>query len=250
MKFSGSERMDLLSGISDISCKHKTCGLELERKLWERGFKIVAGTDEVGRGPLAGPVVAACVVFPSSVNGIRFTADSLSGVDDSKKLTSAKREEMFELITKNALDLGIGVVGEKEIDQMNILNASLTAMGKAVKELKNPPDFILVDGNQKIPNLALPQMPVVKGDSLSLSVAAASIIAKVTRDRIMFEYHQRYPEFCFAENKGYGTKTHIQALKTFGPCEIHRQSFKIVRLCRSNQTVLDIENRDLGMETG
>jgi ribonuclease HII len=148
---------------------------------------------------------------------------------------------MFELITKNARDLGIGIVGEKEIDQMNILNASLTAMWKAISKLKNSPDFILVDGNQKIPNLPLPQMPVVKGDALSLSIAAASIIAKVTRDRIMLEYHQRYPEFCFAENKGYGTKTHIQALKTFGPCEIHRQSFKIVQLCRSNQIDLEMK---------
>jgi ribonuclease HII len=241
MKSTGREKMNFLSGISDIRHKHGTCGLELENKLWERGFKMVAGTDEVGRGPLAGPVVAACVVFPPTVNGIPFTAESLSGVDDSKKLTFAKREEMFELITKNARELGIGIVGEKEIDQMNILNASLTAMWKAVSELKNPPDFILVDGNQKIPNLPLPQMTVVKGDSLSLSIAAASIIAKVTRDRIMLEYHRRYPEFSFAENKGYGTKTHLQALKTFGPCEIHRQSFKIVRLCRSNQIDLEMK---------
>jgi ribonuclease HII len=241
MRYKGREKMDILSGIGDIKHMSGTCGLELENKLWERGFKMVAGTDEVGRGPLAGPVVAACVVFPPSVNGIPFTAESLSGVDDSKKLTFAKREEMFELITKNALDLGIGIVGEKEIDHLNILNASLTAMWKAIKELKNPPDFILVDGNQKIPNLPLPQMPVVKGDALSLSIAAASIIAKVTRDRIMFDYHQRYPEFSFAENKGYGTKTHIQALKTFGPCEIHRKSFKIVQLCRNNQIDLEMK---------
>lgn len=249
MKFSGKEKMDLVPGISDISCKHKTCGLELERNLWERGFIMVAGTDEVGRGPLAGPVVAACVVFPRTVNGKQFTIDSLEGVNDSKKLTSAKREEMFELIKKNALEVGVGIVGEKEIDQINILNASLTAMRLAVDKLKNLPDFILVDGNQKIPNLPLPQMPVVKGDSLSLTVAAASIIAKVTRDRIMLKYHQMYPEFCFAENKGYGTKTHIRALKTFGPCEIHRRSFKIVQLCRSNQVDLETGSRNLGIET-
>ncbi len=241
MKFSRREKMDLLSGASDISGKHKTCGLELERKLWERGFKMVAGTDEVGRGPLAGPVVAACVVFPSSINGTRFEAERLSGVDDSKKLTPAKREEMFELIRENALEVGIGIVGEKDIDRINILNASLTAMWKAVSKLKDPPDFILVDGNQKIPNLPLPQMAVVKGDSLSLTIAAASIIAKVTRDRIMLQYHEKYPEFCFAENKGYGTRTHIEALKAMGPCEIHRHSFKIVRLCRSNQTDLEMK---------
>ncbi len=241
MKSTGREKMDLLSGASDISGKHKTCGLELERKLWERGFKMVAGTDEVGRGPLAGPVVAACVVFPSSINGTRFEAERLSGVDDSKKLTPAKREEMFELIRENALEVGIGIVGEKDIDRINILNASLTAMWKAVSKLKDPPDFILVDGNQKIPNLPLPQMAVVKGDSLSLTIAAASIIAKVTRDRIMLQYHEKYPEFCFAENKGYGTRTHIEALKAMGPCEIHRHSFKIVRLCRSNQTDLEMK---------
>ena len=241
MKFSRREKMDLLSGASDISGKHKTCGLELERKLWERGFKMVAGTDEVGRGPLAGPVVAACVVFPPSINGTRFEAERLSGVDDSKKLTPAKREEMFELIRENALEVGIGIVGEKDIDRINILNASLTAMWKAVSKLKDPPDFILVDGNQKIPNLPLPQMAVVKGDSLSLTIAAASIIAKVTRDRIMLQYHEKYPEFCFAENKGYGTRTHIEALKAMGPCEIHRHSFKIVRLCRSNQTDLEMK---------
>ncbi len=229
--------------------KEKSCGLELENGLWEQGLKIVAGVDEVGRGPLAGPVVAACVVFPQTVNGKQFTVDSLEGVNDSKKLTSVKREEMFELITKNALDVGVGIVGEMEIDKVNILNASLTAMRIAVNKLKVLPDFILVDGNQKIPNLPLPQMTVVKGDALSLSVAAASIIAKVTRDRIMLEYHQRYPEFCFAENKGYGTKTHIQALKTFGPCKIHRQSFRMVQLCRSNQMDLKMGSRDLRIET-
>jgi ribonuclease HII len=232
---------DLLLESPCADRKTLICGLELEHKLWERGFRMVAGVDEVGRGPLAGPVVAACVIFPPAVNGRRFTADSLPGVDDSKKLTSAKREGLFDLILTNALDVGIGIVREKDIDRVNILNASLTAMWKAVKKLKNPPDFILVDGNQKIPHLSLPQMSVIKGDSLSLSVAAASIIAKVTRDRIMLKYHKRYPEFCFAENKGYGTKAHIDALKTLGPCKIHRLSFKLVRLCRSNQMDLEMK---------
>jgi ribonuclease HII len=219
----------------------ESCGLELENELWEKGYKIVAGVDEVGRGPLAGPVVAACVVFPPPVNGKQFTTDRINGVNDSKKLTSARREELFDLILANALEVGIGIVKEKDIDRLNILNASLTAMVKAVKQLKNSPDFVLVDGNLKIPQLGLAQMPIVKGDSLSFSIAAASIIAKVTRDRIMLKYHRKYPEFCFAENKGYGTKAHLDALKAFGPCKIHRQSFKVVQLCRSNQIDLEMK---------
>jgi len=191
----------------------------------------VAGVDEVGRGPLAGPVVAACVVLPQNF--------LLPGANDSKKLTPKKREELFERILTDAQEVGIGIVGERTIDRMNILNASLRAMWKAVNKLKNPPEFILVDGNQKIPHLLLPQMPVVKGDSHSLSIAAASIVAKVTRDSIMLNYHRKYPEFCFAWHKGYATKVHVEALKTFGPCQIHRKSFKLVQLCRTNQ--IDME---------
>jgi ribonuclease HII len=207
--------------------------LILENELWADGFNSVAGVDEAGRGPLAGPVVAACVVL--------FPDFCLPGIDDSKKLSAKKREVLFDQILKNARGVGIGTVGEKVIDRMNILNASLRAMRMAVNNLKNQPQFILVDGNQKIPHLSLPQLPVVKGDSKSLSIAAASIVAKVTRDRIMQKYHQKYPEFCFAQHKGYATKTHVEALRTFGPCEIHRRSFKIVRLCQSNQ--IDIEMR-------
>ncbi|KPL01311.1 MAG: hypothetical protein AMJ91_00045 [candidate division Zixibacteria bacterium SM23_73_3] len=207
------------------------CGLTLESKLWKQGFRVVAGVDEVGRGPLAGPVVAACVVLPQNF--------LLPGANDSKKLTPKKREELFERILTDAQEVGIGIVGERTIDRMNILNASLRAMWKAVNKLKNPPEFILVDGNQKIPHLLLPQMPVVKGDSHSLSIAAASIVAKVTRDSIMLNYHRKYPEFCFAWHKGYATKVHVEALKTFGPCQIHRKSFKLVQLCRTNQ--IDME---------
>jgi ribonuclease HII len=232
---------DLLPEFLSVKRKALNCGLELEHKLWEHGYKMVAGVDEVGRGPLAGPVVAACVVFPPTVNGKRFTADRITGVNDSKKLTSSKREELFDLILANAQELGIGIVKEKDIDRLNILNASLTAMLKAVRQMKTPPDFILVDGNLKIPQLPIAQMPIVKGDSLSFSIAAASIVAKVTRDRIMFKYHRRYPEFCFAENKGYGTKAHLDALKAFGPCKIHRQSFKVVQLCQSNQIDLEMK---------
>lgn len=205
--------------------------LSLESNLWRKGFRTVGGVDEVGRGPLAGPVVAACVVLPQDF--------SVPGVDDSKKLTVKKRERLFDQIMEGADQVGIGIVGEKAIDAMNILNASLKAMFKAVQKLKNVPEFILVDGNQRIPNLPLPQMPVIKGDSKSLSIAAASIVAKVTRDRIMLDYHQKYPEFSFADHKGYGTRTHVEALQAFGPCEIHRKSFKLVKLCRTNQINLD-----------
>jgi ribonuclease HII len=207
--------------------------LILENRLWADGFNSVAGVDEAGRGPLAGPVVAACVVLSPDF--------CPSGIDDSKRLTPKKRELLFDQILKNARGVGIGTVGEKVIDRMNILNASLKAMRVAVNNLKKRPQFVLVDGNQKIPNLSLPQLPVIGGDSKSLSIAAASIVAKVTRDRIMQKYHQKYPEFCFAQHKGYATKIHVEALKTFGPCEIHRRSFKLVRLCQSNQ--IDIEIR-------
>jgi ribonuclease HII len=206
--------------------------LSLESDLWRKGFRTVGGVDEVGRGPLAGPVVAACVVFPQDF--------FLPEVNDSKKITARKRERLFDQILENASEVGIGIVGEGTIDRMNILNASLKAMCKAVKELKNVPEFVLVDGNQRIPNLPLPQRPVIKGDSKSLSIAAASIVAKVTRDRIMLDYHRKYPEFFFADHKGYATRAHVEALQAFGPCRIHRRSFKLVRLCRTNQTDLDI----------
>ena len=206
--------------------------LALETQLWKRGFQAVAGVDEVGRGPLAGPVVAACVVLPQGF--------SVPEVNDSKRLSSKKRERLFDQILQDAQEVGVGIVTEKTIDRMNILNASLRAMSKAVSQLKETPEFVLVDGNQRIPNLSLPQMPVVKGDSLSLSIAAASIVAKVTRDRIMLKYHEKYPEFRFAEHKGYATRTHVEALKTFGPCQIHRRSFKLVKLCQSNQTDMEM----------
>lgn len=207
--------------------------LALETQLWKRGFQAVAGVDEVGRGPLAGPVVAACVVLPRGF--------SVPEVNDSKRLSPKKRERLFDQILQDAQEVGVGIVTEKTIDRMNILNASLRAMWKAVSELKETPEFVLVDGNQRIPNLSLPQMPVIKGDARSLSIAAASIVAKVTRDRIMLEYHEKYPEFRFAEHKGYATKTHVEALKTFGPCQIHRRSFKLVKLCDSNQVDMEMK---------
>jgi ribonuclease HII len=207
--------------------------LSLENKLWNQGFREVAGVDEAGRGPLAGPVVAACVILPKDF--------CVPDVNDSKKLTAKKRERLFDEIIQSGCRVGVGIVTEKVIDKLNILNASLQAMHQAVNQLKYPPDFVLVDGNQRIPDLPFPQMPVVKGDSLSLSIAAASIVAKVTRDRMMLEYHVKYPEFNFADHKGYATRTHVEALKTFGPCQIHRRSFKLVRLCRSNQTDMEMK---------
>lgn len=201
--------------------------LSYEKVFWHQGMNLVAGVDEVGRGPLAGPVVAAAVVFPQDI--------SLDQVTDSKKLTPQKREELFDLIFQNALQTGIAEVDQGTIDKLNILNASLKAMHEAIDALKKRPDVILVDGNQKIPNLRIPQITIIKGDSLSLSVAAASILAKVTRDRLMLAYHRKYPSFCFNQNKGYATKSHIQALREHGPCEIHRMSFRSVKMLKMKQ---------------
>jgi ribonuclease HII len=207
--------------------------LFFEKELWGKGYKLVAGVDEVGRGPLAGPVVAACVIFPEHID--------IPGIDDSKKLTPKKREELYKKIKESALDFGVGIVKEKEIDKLNILRASLKAMHKAISCLKNTPHFILIDGNQKIPDLKLPQLPVVKGDSLSLSCAAASIIAKVERDRMMRKFHRKYPQFSFDQNKGYSSKVHLEALQKFGPCKIHRRSFKRVMECLVKQEFLKID---------
>ncbi len=195
--------------------------LQYEKKLWKQGLKLVAGVDEVGRGPLAGPVVAAAVLFPAGV--------SLEGIKDSKKLSPRRREELFGKILGSALSVGIGMVNEKEIDQVNILNATLRAMNSAVLDLKITPQFILVDGTREIPGINVPQLAIVGGDNLSLVVASASIVAKVTRDRMMLEYDRIYPQFRFAQNKGYCTKSHLSGLRKYGPCEIHRYSFRTIR---------------------
>ena len=198
-----------------------------EEKLWKKGTELIAGVDESGRGPLAGPVVAAAVIFPPKIQ--------LEGIKDSKKLLPPKREELFEKIFNSALSVGMGIVDEKEIDQINILNASLEAMRLAVLDLNIVPEFVLVDGNRKIPDLNIPQLPLIGGDSLSLFVASASIVAKVTRDRLMLKYHKTYPQFCFAQNKGYCTKSHVKALKDYGPCKIHRCSFHPVKFLKNRQ---------------
>jgi ribonuclease HII len=188
-----------------------------EKKSVEKGFLTVAGIDEAGRGPLAGPVVSAAVILPSSF--------PVSDVKDSKKLMPGKRAYLYEKIYEHAISIGIGIVDSTEIDRINILKASLMSMAMSVDNLNPQPDYLLVDGKFKIPSV-LPQEPIVRGDSLSISIAAASIVAKVTRDRLMEIYHLYYPHFGFPQHKGYPTKAHKEAIREFGPCPIHRRSFK------------------------
>jgi ribonuclease HII len=192
-----------------------------EKIAYQEGYQLVAGIDEAGRGPLAGPVVAAAVILPPGYLN--------SEIKDSKKLSADKREELFEIINKEAVAIGMMVVDADIIDRVNILQATLQAMRDAVLELPDSPDFLLIDGNQRIPILT-PQKPIVKGDSLSISIAAASIIAKVSRDRIMEMYHRQFPQYNFQQNKGYGTKEHLDAIKQFGICKIHRKSFHVKNL--------------------
>jgi ribonuclease HII len=184
------------------------------------GGRYIAGVDEAGRGPLAGPVVAAAVILPE---GFRETR-----INDSKKLTPGRRERLYEVIYRHALTVGIGIVDAAEIDRINILQASLRAMRMAVRNLAPPPDHLLIDGTFRIfPDL--PQEPIPKGDALSISIAAASIIAKVTRDRLMDVYHLYYPCFGFSRHKGYPTADHKQAIRDFGCSPIHRRTFRGVR---------------------
>lgn len=191
--------------------------LIFEREAWGKGFKAVAGVDEAGRGPLAGPVVAAAVIFPS--DGI------LKGLDDSKKLTAEKRQELFPLIQEKAVRVGVGQASVEEIDKINIYRAARLAMERAIESLTPKPDYLLTDA-MPIPKFqAIPQKPLVHGDSKSASIAAASIIAKVTRDRLMEGLHLKYPQYGFSSHKGYGTEQHLEALKTNGICPEHRLTF-------------------------
>ena len=189
-----------------------------ENKAVGNGFSRVAGIDEAGRGPLAGPVVSAAVVLPDDYN------DPL--INDSKRLTPAKRAFLYERLYNDAVTIGIGIVDAVEIDRINILQATRLAMVMAVQNLSPQPDYLLIDGNVGIP-LTVDQEPVVRGDSLSISIAAASIIAKVTRDRMMEQYNLDYPEYGFAGHKGYPTKAHRAAVLKFGPTPIHRISFTV-----------------------
>lgn len=195
--------------------------LEIERELWSKGYRNIACIDEVGRGCLAGDVVACAIILPIEL--------LIEGVKDSKKLTSKKRENLYEIITKKAVAIGIGSVDSKTVDKLNIKKSTLIAMRKAIESLRdkggNPvtPDFVLIDA-EKI-DIDLPQLSIIKGDEKCHGIAAASIIAKVYRDRKCGEWAQEYPEYGFEKHKGYGTKVHIEAIKKYGPSFIHRESF-------------------------
>lgn len=188
-----------------------------ENEKTQQGYKFVCGIDEAGRGPLAGPVCAAAVILPPDVD--------FEGVNDSKKLSEKKREKLYEEITEKAISWSVAFASVNEIEEHNILGATYIAMERAVAGLNVPADFALIDGNRTPPNLKIPSQTIVKGDSKSLSIAAASILAKVTRDRLLIEYDAIYPQYKFLQHKGYGTKVHIEAIKEFGPCDIHRPSF-------------------------
>jgi ribonuclease HII len=194
--------------------------LHFERQAVVCGYRAVAGVDEAGRGPLAGPVVAAAVILPE------FTA--LPGLDDSKKLSERQRAVLFPLIRAQALAVGVGIVSPRDIEELNILQATLKGMRLAVERLRVPADFLLVDGITPVP-LALPQRTIKQGDSRSNSIAAASIVAKVVRDRIMIAWDRRYPDYGFARHKGYGSAQHMAAIARLGPSPLHRRTFAGVR---------------------
>ena len=195
--------------------------LEFEQKYWQQGIRYIAGVDEAGRGPLAGPVVAAAVIFGPDV--------IIEGVNDSKKLTEKKRASLYHQIRELALSVGIGIVSHEVIDRINILQASLLAMNKALDLLSITPQQLLVDGNF-FRHERYPVENIIKGDALSHSIAAASIIAKVTRDSLMVEVDRQYPEYGFAKHKGYGTREHIDAIRLHGYSPIHRRSFHVDQL--------------------
>ncbi|MCL5062218.1 MAG: ribonuclease HII [Nitrospiraceae bacterium] len=196
---------------------------EYDESIRKDGFGVIAGVDEAGRGPVAGPVVAAAVILPQNCR--------IKGVRDSKKIPEKEREELFWSILLNALCIGIGIVDSEEIDRINILRATRQAMHSAVTDLTNnisgKPDVILIDA-VTIPSITIKQMPIIKGDAKSASIAAASIIAKVVRDGIMIKYHSIYPQYEFYKHKGYATKSHLDKIERYGPCPIHRKSFQKV----------------------
>jgi ribonuclease HII len=188
-----------------------------ENALYAQGYRYVAGVDEVGRGPLAGPVVAAAVILPAD--------HSIKGPLDSKKLSPAKREKVFEIILDRSFAFSFGIVDQREIDRINIHQASLKAMALAVNHLPQPVEYLLIDGAYPINNI-IPQKSIIKGDLLSPLIGAASVIAKIIRDRIMEKYHHIYPYYNFKNNKGYGTQEHLKALRQYGFCSLHRKSFR------------------------
>ncbi len=188
----------------------------IENEYKAQGYNIICGIDEAGRGPLAGPVYAAAVILPPDC--------VIDGLNDSKKLTEKKREKLFDEIKEKALAYGIASADEKEIDEINILNATFLAMKRAVDSLSVKPDLALVDGNQK-PHTGIEEVTVVKGDAKSMSIAAASVLAKVSRDRFMLDMAEKYPQYEFERHKGYGTKLHYEKIAQYGVCEIHRRTF-------------------------
>lgn len=190
--------------------------LKYENELLAKGYKYICGVDEAGRGPLAGPVCAAAVILPEN--------KIIDGVNDSKKLSEKKRELLFEVIKKEAVAFNIAFSTVEEIEEYNILNATMLAMKRAVEGLEIKADYAIIDGN-KTPNLEIPCESIVKGDANSMSIASASILAKVSRDRLCYEYAKKYPHYMFEKHKGYGTKLHTEKIREYGPCEIHRMSF-------------------------
>lgn len=225
LEYSTDERKGVVSLINSYQKKYEAYLKELERleaikayenKYYSKGIEYIGGIDEVGRGPLAGPVVTACVILPKDC--------TIEYINDSKKLSAKKREELYDIIIKEAISYGIGIVNNKVIDEINILQATYSAMAMAIDNTQIKPQQLLVDA-VTIPNINIPQEGIIKGDAKSMSIAAASIVAKVTRDRMMAEYAKLYPEFGFESNMGYGSEKHIQAIKEFGLCPIHRRSF-------------------------
>lgn len=190
---------------------------EFEKAAVNSGFSCICGVDEAGRGPLAGPVCAAAVILPEGA--------VIEGLDDSKKLTEKKRERLYDVIKTTAVAYSVAYGTLEEIETVNILEATYLAMNRAIEGLSVKPDFALIDGNRVPRGIKIPCETIVKGDSKSMSVAAASVLAKVTRDRLMLEYDEKYPEYNFKKHKGYGTKEHTELIRQYGPCEIHRLSF-------------------------
>ena len=205
-----------MSNLLKLTISDSPTNLRYERRIRQQGFKIIAGVDEAGCGPLAGPVVAAAVILPADYYD--------EGIKDSKKISPKKREGFFQEITERALDYGVGIVDQLEIDRLNIRQATLKAMRQALGRLKVYPDYVLFDGYEP-PEKILRQEAIVNGDNLSFTIASASIIAKVLRDRMMLEYHEQYPQYGFDHHKGYGTQLHRDMIKKYGSCPLHRKSF-------------------------
>lgn len=192
---------------------------QYDESLREKGFLRIAGIDEAGRGPLAGPVVAAAVVFSKGI--------TIKGLRDSKKVPEKERETLYPEILRFSEDVGVGIVGHEEIDRLNILRATKLAMQYAIENLSQPPDILVIDA-LSLPSVPIKQLSIIKGESISASIAAASIVAKVVRDKIMMEYHRQYPHYNFEKHKGYSTKEHLDMIRLYGPCPIHRKSFQRV----------------------